>query len=253
MTPRNKPPEQSPIRHASACLISDLHLDETRPDVTDGLARFLERLGPVEALYILGDLFEAWIGDDDDRPLAGTVAKLLASVSRRGIALYLMPGNRDFLLGQLFCQRAGGTLLADPALHILGDRATLLMHGDSLCTGDPEYQSFRRMTREPKWQSEVLARPLYERRELAARLRAMSQDANRLKAEDIMDVDPGTVAQSMRDWQVERLIHGHTHRPGSHRVLAGTRWVLGDWGQDGGWRIDVTRRGPALTPFNYRD
>lgn len=242
---------QASATAATACLISDLHLDETRPAVTAGLEDFLGSLPHVDALYILGDLFEAWIGDDDDRPLVTSVSDLLSGLHDRDITLYLMPGNRDFLLGRSFCERIGAHLLADPCVHVIGGVRTLLMHGDSLCTGDVDYQSFRQMTRDPDWQAEVLARPLAERRRLASELRAMSQDANSLKADDIMDVDPGAVQDVMHRWGVKRLVHGHTHRPATHELTAGTRWVLGDWGSHSGWRIDIDTRGPVLQEFSF--
>lgn len=251
MTASNDEHGQASAKHASACLISDLHLDETRPAATAGLRDFLGALQDIEALYILGDLFEAWIGDDDDRALVQTVSSLLSGLRSRDITLYLMPGNRDFLLGRLFCERIGARLLPDPCVHVLGGARTLLMHGDSLCTGDVDYQSFRRMTRDPEWQSDVLAKPLAERRQLAGKLRAMSQDANSIKTEDIMDVDPGAVLDSMRRWGVQRLVHGHTHRPAKHDLSAGTRWVLGDWGKHVGWRIDIDDSGTALRKFSF--
>lgn len=251
MTPISEPAPPATAEHASACLISDLHLDETRPAVTAGLASFLHGLDQVDALYILGDLFEAWVGDDDDRPLVQEAAALLSGISDRGITLYLMQGNRDFLLGEAFCRRVGATLLPDPALHSLGGTPTLLMHGDSLCTGDADYQSFRRMSRDPAWQDRVLATPLAERRQLASDLRAMSADANSLKAEDIMDVDPGAVRDSLHAFAVQRLVHGHTHRPAKHELATGTRWVLGDWSETGGWRLDIGADAPILREFRY--
>lgn len=251
MTAISDQPGQASATAASACLISDLHLDETRPAVTAGLDDFLGSLQHVDALYILGDLFEAWIGDDDDRPLVQSVSGLLSGLHERDIRLYLMPGNRDFLLGESFCERIGAHLLPDPCVHVIGGVRTLLMHGDSLCTGDVDYQSFRQMTRDPDWQADVLARPLAERRRLASELRAMSQDANSLKADDIMDVDPNAVQDVMQRWGVKRLVHGHTHRPATHELTAGTRWVLGDWGSHNGWRIDIDTRGPVLREFSF--
>jgi len=251
MTANSDEARQASATAATACLISDLHLDETRPAITAGLDGFLSGLQGIDALYILGDLFEAWIGDDDDRPLVQTVSELLSGLGERGITLYLMPGNRDFLLGRSFCSRIGAHLLPDPCVHIIGGVHTLLMHGDSLCTGDVDYQSFRQMTRDLGWQDDILARPLDERRRLASELRALSQDANSLKADDIMDVDPGAVRDVMHRWQVTRLIHGHTHRPATHVLAAGTRWVLGDWGSHSGWRIDIDPSGPVLREFSF--
>ncbi|MCB1675347.1 MAG: UDP-2,3-diacylglucosamine diphosphatase, partial [Halioglobus sp.] len=203
--------------------ISDLHLDASRPGITRALDDFLRRNTECERLYILGDLFEAWIGDDDDRPLVAAVAELLRRFTAAGPRLYLMQGNRDFLLGANFCRRVGAQLLPDPSLIDLYGTPTLLLHGDSLCTGDSQYQAFRRTARDPAWQVELLARSLQERRALAAQLRGMSQQANSNKAQDIMDVAPQEVERVMRKYGVSQLIHGHTHRPARHDAADGSR------------------------------
>jgi UDP-2,3-diacylglucosamine hydrolase len=213
------------------CFISDLHLDPARPDVTATLAAFLQEHTDLDALYILGDLFEAWIGDDDDAALATSTAAALRAFSDAGPALYLMQGNRDFMLGRAFCQRAGATLLDDPTVIELYGEPTLLMHGDSLCTADKEYQAFRTQARDPGWQAEMLSRPLPERRALAADLRRISRDAAGNKPEDIVDVSLAEVNRVMAEHTVTRLIHGHTHRPARHTEAGGVRWVLGDWGE----------------------
>jgi len=223
-------------------LISDLHLDPARPAVTAALAEFLHQHIDCDALYILGDLFEAWIGDDDDAPLAAEVAALLRGFSAAGPDLYLMRGNRDFLLGGVFCAAAGARLLPDYALIDLYGTPTLLMHGDSLCTADADYMAFRATARDPAWQADLLARPLAERRALAAELRGRSRAANSIKSEDIMDVTPFEVERVMAEAGVRRLVHGHTHRPGRHSGDYGERWVLGDWGERG-WYIEATSDG----------
>ncbi|MFV0478492.1 MAG: UDP-2,3-diacylglucosamine diphosphatase [Parahaliea sp.] len=215
----------------STWFIADLHLDVARPGLTRAFGQFLDERQDADALYILGDFFEAWVGDDDDAPLIGEVAALLANYSAAGPAIYLMRGNRDFLLGETFCQRADVTLLDDPAIIELYGRRVLLMHGDSLCTDDSDYQRFRRQARSPKWQAEVLARPLAERRALAVQLRNMSKDAGSNKAEDIMDANLAEVNSVLLEHTVDCLIHGHTHRPDHHQHQAGERWVLGDWHQ----------------------
>ena len=222
-------------------LISDLHLDESRPDITRAFFQFLE--GPAagaEALYILGDFFEVWIGDDDDAPLAADVARQLKRYSDQGTAVYLMHGNRDFLLGDDYARRCGATLLPDPSLVTLAGKPVLLMHGDSLCTLDKEYMAFRQQARNPQWQQALLAKPLDERRQIAAQIRSVSQSMNSSKAEDIMDVTPDEVLQVMREHGVHTLIHGHTHRPARHTLSIdgepAERIVLGDWG-DLGWCI----------------
>jgi UDP-2,3-diacylglucosamine hydrolase len=224
---------------SSTLFISDLHLDVARPAVTRALASFLARHQHCDRLYILGDLFEAWIGDDDDAPIAAEIAALLRAYSAAGPALFIMGGNRDFLLGEAFCETAGAQLLADPTVIDLYGEPTLLMHGDSLCTADTQYQAFRCTARDPLWQKKLLARSLQERRTLAGDLRAMSKDANSNKAEDIMDVTPSEVDKVMREYGVKQLIHGHTHRPATHTVSAGYRWVLGDW-DTLGWAIDAS-------------
>jgi UDP-2,3-diacylglucosamine hydrolase len=221
--------------------ISDLHLDESRPAITHALLDFLHNhAGKCESLYILGDLFEAWIGDDDDAPLATHIARALRAFQATGSRVFLMHGNRDFLLGAQFCAQADATLLSDPTVIRLEGRQCALMHGDSLCTDDQEYQSFRSMVREPAYQAELLSKPLQERRELAAQMRAMSSEATSNKAADIMDVNESAVAKAMETQKASLLIHGHTHRPARHVVAlqdrVAERLVLGDWAKYG-WYI----------------
>lgn len=221
--------------------ISDLHLHESRPQVTRAFFHFLYSHGiHAEALYILGDFFDAWIGDDDDSELLQDVASGLHKLSELGVAIYFMHGNRDFLLGKAYASKAGMSLIDDGTVIDLYGTPTLLMHGDTLCTGDTEYQQFRTMVRSPQWQQQILAQPLAARRALAAQLRAKSQSMNSLKADDIMDVSPTEVIAQMEAARVTRLMHGHTHRPARHQlVVAGNpaeRIVLGDW-HDSGWCI----------------
>ena len=229
-------------------LISDLLLDPGRPGLTRALDRYLEQHRHCRALYVLGDLFEAWVGDDDDSALAAEVRGLFRRFAEHGPSLFFMRGNRDFLLGEQFCSEAGGRLLADPTVIDLDGRRALLMHGDSLCTGDTDYQQFRRTARDPQWQASVLSRSLQERRELARELREISRDATSNKAEDIMDVTPAAVDQVMAEHGVDCLIHGHTHRPARHHVAGGERWVLGDWGQTG-WHISTETGQIQLVEF----
>jgi len=218
---------------STTCFISDLHLDPARPAATRALARFLDQRRHCVQLFILGDLFEAWPGDDDDSPLAAEVAGLLRDYSAAGTELFIMHGNRDFLLGDGFCASTGATLLPDPTVIDLHGEPTLLMHGDSLCTLDSDYQAFRRSAREPAWQADLLARPLARRRALAAQLRAESREATSMKSQDIMDVTPDEVERVMAAHGVRQLIHGHTHRPARHESPAGLRWVLGAWEEQG--------------------
>ena len=218
----------------SSLFISDLHLDDMRPQITDLFARFLtEEARDADALYILGDLFESWIGDDDDASLALRVAHALRALSDSGVPIYFMHGNRDFLLGASYAERAGMTLLADPTILDLHGERVLLMHGDTLCIDDIEYQKFRMLVRNPAWQAQFLAKPLAERGAFAAQARGESRKQTAMKAAEIMDVNQGAVESAMRTHGVRRLIHGHTHRPATHRFdLDGTsaeRIVLGDW------------------------
>lgn len=234
---------------SATLFISDLHLDPARPAVTRALADFLASNSQCQALYILGDLFEAWPGDDDDSPLADEVRALLRRFTDAGPRLFIMQGNRDFLLGQRFCEAVDARLLADPTVIDLHGEPTLLMHGDSLCTADTQYQQFRHKARDPAWQADLLEHSLSERRELASRLRSMSREANSTKAEDIMDVTPRAVAEAMHSHKVNRLIHGHTHRPACHKLAGGQRWVLGDWGQLG-WAINASPENIELYNFD---
>jgi len=233
---------------SSSVFISDIHLDACRPELAIAFAGFLDRYRHCEALYILGDLFEAWIGDDDDAGLPHLAARLLRQFSDQGSALYLMHGNRDFLLGEEFCDRSGATLLADPTVIDLYGTPTLLMHGDSLCTSDIRYQQFRHQSRQPDWQAGMLRRSLAQRRQVAAGLRAMSRDSQGDTMGEIVDVTPAEVARVMGKYHVRQLIHGHTHRPGRHREAGGHRWVLGDW-REHGWFIEASSGGLRLLNF----
>jgi len=235
----------------STLFISDLHLEETRPDITGAFLRFLDEKTPgTERLYILGDFFEAWIGDDERTPLQEQVASALKAVCDRGTEIFLMHGNRDFLIGEDYCQRAGATLLDDPTVIDLYGTPTLLMHGDSLCTADEEYQKFRANMRNPQMQKMMLARPLEDRQKMARQLRDMSMAKNQGKAEAIMDVTPEEVVREMEAHGVQRMIHGHTHRPAIHDLTANgqpaKRIVLGDWDQNIWWLTAEPGKEPEL-------
>ena len=249
----------------STLLISDLHLHPGAPEITEGFLHWLgTRAQGANALYILGDLFEAWIGDDlldlaDEDPtgnatLAVEVAQALKRLSGSGTHLYLMHGNRDFLLGERFAAAAGAELLADPALVTMGQESVLLMHGDSLCTRDEAYMRFRAQARHPAWQQQILAMPIRDRIALAKQLRDQSGEATSNKAEDIMDVTSDEVVNVMREHGVTTLIHGHTHRPAVHELVVdghpAKRMVLGDWQPQQGWEIRVEESGePRLEAF----
>ena len=217
--------------------ISDLHLSEERPEANERFFQFLEEdAAGAQALYVLGDLFEYWIGDDDlEAPFNGVVAGFFRRLSAAGTQLHFMQGNRDFLVGTAFASATGATLLADPSVV----DGTLLMHGDTLCTDDLDYQAWRRTARSPDWQHEFLAKPVSLRRETVRGLREKSKSVIQAKTAEIMDVNDAAVAEAFRRHGVTRLIHGHTHRPGMHRVeIDGRRcerWVLPDWYGRGGY------------------
>jgi UDP-2,3-diacylglucosamine hydrolase len=229
--------------------ISDLHLHPARPATLRAFAQFLQNHTHCERLFILGDLFDVWVGDDDDSDLAQSVAQLLRRFTEAGPELFLMQGNRDFLLGDTYCHSAGGQLVPDPVVIELQGTPTLLMHGDSLCTDDAEYQAFRKVVRDPKWRTQTLSHSLSERRDLAKNLRSMSKESNSLKAMDIMDVSESAVVEAMHRHGVEQMIHGHTHRPARHQVSTRTRWVLGDW-DEFGWVLESKQNELELTNFN---
>ncbi len=218
--------------------ISDLHLQQDRPELLRACLAFLaDTAQGCEALYILGDLFEAWIGDDDDASWIGELGGALGALSDSGTALYFVHGNRDFLLGEAFAARAHLQLLPETSIIDLYGRRTLLLHGDHLCTEDSDYMAFRAQVRNPLWQQAVLARPLAERRLLAGALRTESMKAGQEKAAQITDVTPREVEAIMQAEGVDLLIHGHTHRPQRHAIsVAGKpaeRIVLGDWDPTG--------------------
>lgn len=223
----------------STLLISDLHLDDSRPHITSLFEQFLasDEVRRADALYILGDLVEAWVGDDDDAELPQRIARATRTVRNAGVPVYFMAGNRDFLLGEAFAERAGFTLLEDGVVHDFYGTPTLLMHGDVLCTDDVAYQAVRRSVRTPEWQAQVLAMPLEARRALAAQARAESRVHTSSTQETIMDVNADAVSQTMRHAGVTHLIHGHTHRPAIHHFQldgqTAERIVLGDWYEQG--------------------
>ena len=234
--------------------ISDLHLDPSRPTVTRAFLDLLKgEAAHVDALYILGDFFESWVGDDDDSPLIAEVSSALQALSTSGTNCYLMHGNRDFLIGEQFCQQSGCTLLPDPCTIELYGKPVLLMHGDSLCTGDESYMAFRAQARSPQWQQQILAMPLDDRRALAKQLRESSMDANSNKAEDIMDINQAELEKVMLELDVQTLIHGHTHRPATHTFelqgKACQRIVLGDWGESA-WQIIIDGDKLTLSEFS---
>jgi UDP-2,3-diacylglucosamine hydrolase len=217
--------------------ISDLHLHETRPTTSAAFFRFLATdARDAKALYILGDLFEYWVGDDqlDHDPLSLKVANALKTLVETGVSVFFMRGNRDFLIHQRFANTASLRLLDDPTVITIGDKKLLLMHGDTLCTDDIAYQQFRNLSHDPVWQTAILAKPYIERVALAQSIRERSNTEKATKAEDIMDVTVSTVESVFRQYGYIDMIHGHTHRPQRHvHVVDGrecVRTVLSDWG-----------------------
>ncbi|WP_206859770.1 UDP-2,3-diacylglucosamine diphosphatase [Lysobacter changpingensis] len=235
--------------------ISDVHLDAERPQITELFGRFLrsEAYG-ADALYILGDLFEAWVGDDDPSETGAFVARELHELQASGVPVHFIRGNRDFLLGEDFAQRAGMRILPDPSVVMLYGEPTLIMHGDTLCTDDLAYQQFRAQTRNPQWQAQFLAQPLAARVAFAQQARAASRaHQSGLKQqgtmETITDVSPATVESTFGRYGLSRIIHGHTHRPAVHELMIEgrpcERIVLGDW-YDHGSVLRVSRKGFEL-------
>lgn len=231
--------------------ISDLHLSDARPEANEKFISFVEgQAQGAQALYILGDLFEYWIGDDDlAEPFNAMVAGFFAALGRSGVQLRLMHGNRDFLLGERFCAVTGAQLLEDPCVIDLDGEKTLLMHGDTLCTDDLEYQAWRRTARSADFQREFLAKPLAERRHAVGAMREKSKEVVQAKPAEIMDVNETAVREALRRHGVKRLIHGHTHRAGRHRLDVDgrpcERWVLPDWYAGGGY-LEVAGGAPRL-------
>lgn len=238
----------------SILLISDLHLSPERPEITAAFFAFLEQSAArAEALYILGDLFETWIGDDDPAPLVTNVTAALRRISRHGTRVYLQRGNRDFAIGKSFCRETGCTLLPDHYVANFYGEQLLLLHGDTLCTDDRQYQRFRRWIRCPPVLGLLRLLPLKVRRKLAARAREKSMASNANKAENIMDVAPNAVVAALQRAGVQTMIHGHTHRPGAHALQANgksaERFVLGDWDRQA-WVLTARPSGLELTSFD---
>lgn len=236
-------------------LISDLHLEEERPDISRAFLDLLSgRARSAQALYILGDFFEAWIGDDAMTPYQLSICQALRELSDSGTQVFLMHGNRDFMLGKAFCKAAGATLLKDPSVIELNGEPVLLMHGDSLCTRDEAYIRMRRYLRNPVTLWVLRHLPLRARHKLARKLRSESRAQTRMKANDIVDVTPEEVPRIMQEYGVRTLVHGHTHRPAIHKLQIGEqaarRIVLGDWDRQG-WALQVDEQGFALAAFDF--
>ena len=229
------------MQHSHSLFISDLHLCESRPHINRLFFDFLTQTAiHADGLYILGDLFEYWLGDDTlNQPLNQQVANALHQLADTGVNIYFMHGNRDFLIAQDFTTASGAQLIADPSLIDLYGTPTLLMHGDTLCTDDVKYLAFREQVRHPAWQSQFLAQSLATRTALARQVREQSESAKQEKSSDIMDVNNAAVTTTLQQHGYPRLIHGHTHRSTVHTHTIDNhlcqRWVLPDWYEQGGY------------------
>ncbi|MGB0937844.1 MAG: UDP-2,3-diacylglucosamine diphosphatase [Colwellia sp.] len=220
--------------------IADLHLTQSRPDITSCFLRFLKNDAiQAEKLYILGDLFEFWIGDDDDSSFVRTISSALHTLSSSGTQIYFIHGNRDFLVGKGFAKRSGMQLLPEIDLIDLYGRDVVIMHGDTLCTRDVDYQKFRKKSRTWWWQLFMTNLPLFLRKKIAQNYRNKSASATMLKPQEIMDVTPSEVVDCLTSYHCQLLIHGHTHKPFIHDLVANgekaQRIVLGDWYDQGAW------------------
>ncbi|MBQ78043.1 MAG: UDP-2,3-diacylglucosamine diphosphatase [Cellvibrionales bacterium] len=236
--------------------ISDIHLCEQRPDISQAFVDFCaHQATQASHLYILGDLCDAWLGDDDNCAIAELLQQQLLMLAEKNVKVSIMVGNRDFLMGHEFSKACNCKLLPDPSVIELYDQSALLMHGDSMCTADKEYMDFREMIRDPKMQQTLLNKPLSERRAIATMLREKSRSANATKAEDIMDVTASEVTRAFEQHGVDILIHGHTHRPAVHQLPSTDekklkRYVLGDWDSKG-WYLKAQQGQIALHSFEF--
>ena len=216
--------------------ISDLHLERIESPITNIFTAFLDDLNQNDSLYILGDLFESWIGDDNVSELSQYISDLLGSLSERDISVAIMHGNRDFLIGEDFCKASSIELINDPRIIEIDTKKVMLTHGDELCTDDSEYQAFRSVVRNPLWQKDFLNFPISKREKIAGEAKDASKDSKENKAMKIMDVNTDAVLKAFNDHDIEIMIHGHTHRPNIHKVSNEgknlTRYVLGDWSKN---------------------
>ncbi len=230
-------------------LISDIHLSSDQPSVYEKFVRYLRSIrADADELYILGDLFDFWIGDDCIELLGhGTAVDALAELSANGVKISIMRGNRDFLLGTKFVEKIGAILIADPTRIQLGEEMVLLMHGDSLCTDDVAHQRYREIVLSAEWQAMFLQLPSSERLARALDMRETSEQNKKKKSQELMDVNPSTVRDTMREFNSNILIHGHTHKPQVHHFgidgISAVRYVLGDWGRENDAVIRMTSEG----------
>lgn len=216
--------------------ISDLHLERIESPITNIFTAFLDDLNQNDSLYILGDLFESWIGDDNVSELSQYISDRLLMLSEQDISVALMHGNRDFLIGEDFCKTSSIELINDPRIIEIDTKKVMLTHGDELCTDDKEYQAFRSVVRNPLWQKDFLNFPISKREKIAGEAKDASKDSKENKTMEIMDVNTDAVLKAFNDHDIEIMIHGHTHRPNIHKVSNEgknlTRYVLGDWSKN---------------------
>ena len=231
------------------CFISDLHLSEKTPELTQAFLRFLdESKEACTHFYILGDLFETWIGDDDNSPFNTQIKEALSEFTSNGPETFFIHGNRDFLIGESFSKDTGITILPDPFSFMIDEQKIALSHGDFLCTDDIDYIAFRNEVRSKDWQTSFLSKSLDERLQIAASLRDDSKAATAEKSNEITDVNNEEVIDFIRKHKPNLFIHGHTHRPNIHEISSSKRMVLGDWG-DFGWSLTLTGDGHNLEKF----
>ena len=235
--------------------ISDLHLAPERPEIIHLFERFVDEIAiHAERLYILGDFLEYWLGDDDKAVGLESTFQSLKKLSDAGVSVFFMAGNRDFLIGHKLAQKCGFKIIDEPFIETIHGQATLLMHGDTLCTDDIAYQSFRAVVRNKAWQDDVLGKSLEEREQLAQSMRQQSEQANTEKTEEIMDVNQNAVIETMQAHSVSLLIHGHTHRPAIHEFKIddhpAKRIVLSDWHDKGGYLRISENTEAELISFN---
>lgn len=215
--------------------VSDIHLHPSRPQTARRFGEFLAQARDARSLYILGDLFDAWAGDDDlSDPFNADICAALKALAAAGTQVFFLPGNRDFLVREAFAATTGVTIIPDESVVDISSTPTLLLHGDTLCSDDRAYLEFRAQVRSETWQRDFLARPLADRKAEIADLRARSEAGKREKPAELMDVNQDAVAQAYARHGVARIIHGHTHRRAHHRDAGGERWVLPDWDDQGG-------------------
>ena len=234
--------------------ISDLHLEANRPEIADQFLRFLETEAlHAERLYILGDLFESWVGDDDPNEHYARIKQALRKLTRRGVPVFFMHGNRDFMIGEVFAEETGVTVIEDPSIIEIYGNSVLLSHGDAYCTDDVEYQGMREMSRDPEWQAMMLGKSLEERLLFAAQARATSKASSSSIKEDITDVNTDAIDEALRAAGGYIMVHGHTHRPAVHDFVVdgqpARRIVLGDW-YDQGSVIRWDENGPVLASIS---